>query len=108
MVAPLHNIQIGWVCFLLDTATMRMETGTIAAFAAIVPGQVAVTAAKTEDAALNMVWNSTHINTPLFPDTLRIAPKKKRSANQGAKKERANGTRNQTLTLLSRQIHSRA
>ena len=57
-----------------------METSTIAAFAAIVPGQVAVAAAKTEDAALNMVWNSTHINTPLFPDILRIAPRKKRSA----------------------------
>ena len=65
---------------MLDTATVRMETSTIAAFAAIVPGQVSVTAAKTEDAALNMVWNSTHINTPLFPDILRTAPKKKRSA----------------------------
>ena len=57
-----------------------METSTIAALAAIVPSQVVVTAAKTEDAALNMVWNNTHINTPLFPDTLRIAPKKERSA----------------------------
>ena len=27
---------------------------------------------------MNMVWNNTHINTPLFPDTLRTAPKKKR------------------------------
>ena len=52
----------------------------MAMFAAMVPGHVAVIAEKTEDAALNMVWNSTHINTPLFPDTLRTAPKKKRSA----------------------------
>lgn len=53
-----------------DFTTVIMETRTIAAFAARVPVQVIVAAPKTGDAALNMVWNKTHINTRPFPDIL--------------------------------------
>ena len=50
--------------------TVTIETRTITAFAAMVPAQVIVMVPKMEDAALNMVWNNTHINTRPFPDIL--------------------------------------
>ena len=56
--------------FLLYITTVTVEARTIMAFAAIVPVQVIVMVPKTGDAALNMVWNNTHINTRPLPDIL--------------------------------------
>ena len=49
--------------FLWNIATVTIETNIIAVFAAIVPVQDVIMVAKIEEAALNRVWNSTHINT---------------------------------------------
>jgi len=56
--------------FLSYITTVTIETRTITAFAAMVPAQVIVMVPKMGDAALNMVWNNTHINTRPFPDIL--------------------------------------
>ena len=56
--------------FLSYITTVIIETRTITAFAAMVPAQVIVMVPKIGDAALNMVWNNTHINTRPFPDIL--------------------------------------
>lgn len=53
-----------------------MEAKINMALAAVVPAHVVVMGPKTEEAALNMVWDNTHIKTPLFPDILKTAPKK--------------------------------
>lgn len=50
--------------------TVTIETRTITAFEAMVPAQAIVMVPKMGDAALNMVWNNTHINTRPFPDIL--------------------------------------
>ena len=65
-----HRKVEGPFMFLLYITTVISETRTIAAFAAMVPGQVMVMVPKIGDAALNMVWNNTHINTRPFPDIL--------------------------------------
>lgn len=56
--------------FLSYSTTVTIETRTITAFAVMVPTQVIVMVPKMGDAALNMVWNNTHINTRPFPDIL--------------------------------------
>jgi len=54
----------------LYITTVTIETTIIIVFATTVPNQVIVMVPKMGDAALNMVWNNTHINTQPFHDIL--------------------------------------